>query len=135
VSAQKGAEQGSLGPFVAVIAVALVMVAGMAYDGGQIVAAQASARDLAAGAARAAAQEVDLDALRATGVALLDEDNAVAAAHAYLLQAGHDEASVTVDGAKVTVTVHVRQPMRILPVADRTVTATDTAQAVTGAEE
>lgn len=65
-------EQGSVAAFVAVIAVALVMVAGMAYDGGQIVAAQATARDLAAGAARAGAQEVDMDRLRGTGDAVLD---------------------------------------------------------------
>ena len=38
-------ERGSVSAFVAVVAVGLVMVAGMAYDGGQIVAAQASARD------------------------------------------------------------------------------------------
>ena len=36
-------ERGSLTAFVAIIAFALVMVAGMAYDGGQIVATQARA--------------------------------------------------------------------------------------------
>ncbi len=122
-------ERGSVSAFVAVIAVALVMVAGMAYDGGQIVAAQATARDLAAAAARAGAQELDLDSLRASGEPALDPARAIDAVEAFLAQAGSTGTAV-VEGASVTVTVHVRQPMRILPVPDRTVTATDTATAV-----
>ena len=54
------AKPAALSAFVAVVAVGLVMVAGMAYDGGHIVAAQATARGLAASAARAGAQEVNL---------------------------------------------------------------------------
>jgi hypothetical protein len=115
--------------FVAVVAVGLVMVAGIAYDGGQIVAAQATARDLAGSAARAGAQEVDLDRLRSTGDATLDPDRAAAAAQAYLAQAGFT-GTMRVSGPSITVTVSVRQPMRILPVPDRTVTATDTATAL-----
>jgi Flp pilus assembly protein TadG len=122
-------EGGSVSAFVAVVAVGLVMVAGMAYDGGQIVAAQATARDLAGSAARAGAQEVDLDRLRSTGDATLDPDRATAAAQAYLAQAGFI-GTMRVSGPSITVTVSVRQPMRILPVPDRTVTATDTATAL-----
>jgi len=122
-------ERGSVSAFVAVVAVGLVMVAGMAYDGGQIVAAQASARDLAASAARAGAQEVDLDRLRSTGDATLDPDRATAAAQAFLAEAGFT-GTMRVTGPSITVTVSVRQPMRILPVPDRTVTATDTATAL-----
>lgn len=126
-------EAGSVSAFVAVVAVALVMVAGMAYDGGQIVAAQATARDLAAGAARAGAQEIDLDRLRSSGEAALDPDRAARAVEAFLADSGSSGAAV-VEGARVTVTVRVLQPMRILPVPDRTVTATDTATAVDGTE-
>ena len=122
-------ERGSISAFVAVVAVGLVMVAGMAYDGGQIVAAQATARDLAGSAARAGAQEVDLDRLRSTGDATLDPDRATAAAQAFLAQAGFT-GTMRVSGPSITVTVSVRQPMRILPVPDRTVTATDTATAL-----
>src|SRR5437867_2150719 len=124
-------ERGSVSAFVAVIAFALIMVAGMAYDGGEIVAAQATARDLAAGAARAGAQEIDLDHLRATGIAVLDPDRAIASAEAYLTQAGYT-GTASVDGGDITVTVRLHQAMRILPVPDRTVTATDTASAETG---
>ncbi len=126
-------ERGSVSAFVAVIALAVVMVAGMAYDGGQIVAAQATARDLAASAARAGAQELDLDRLRGTGETALDAERATRAVEAFLAQAGQSGAAV-VGGATVTVTVRVHQPMRILPVPDRTVTATDSATAVDGRE-
>ena len=122
-------EAGSVSAFVAVVAVGLIMVTGMAYDGGQIVAAQATARDLAASAARAGAQEVDLDRLRSTGDAMLDPDRATTAAQAFLAQAGFT-GSTRVAGSSITVTVTVRQPMRILPVPDRMVTATDTASAL-----
>lgn len=122
-------ERGSVGAFVAVVALGLLMVAGMAYDGGQIVAAQATARDLAASAARAGAQEVDIDSLRASGDANLDPERAVVAAQEFLAQAGYDGTAV-VNGSSISVTVRVRQPMRILPVPDRIVAATDTATAV-----
>lgn len=113
----------------AVVAVGLIMVAGMAYDGGQIVAAQATARDLASSAARAGAQEVDVDRLRGSGDAVLDPERATGAALAFLAQAGF-AGTTSVNGASITVTVRVRQPMRILPVPERTVTASDTATAV-----
>ena len=122
-------ERGSVAPFVAVVALALVMVAGMAYDGGQIVAAQARARDLAGNAARAGAQEVDTSTLRETGEAVLLPEQAAAAARSYLADTGAD-GDVIVSAGRITVTVRLRQPMRILPLPDRTVVASDTATAV-----
>lgn len=122
-------ERGSVAPFVAVVALALLMVAGMAYDGGQVIAAQARARDLAGNAARAGAQEVDLDALRATGEPALLTDRAAAAARSYLAESGVD-GDVAVSGATVTVTVRFAQAMRILPLPDRTIVASDSATAV-----
>ncbi len=134
MSQHRGAEQGSVSAFVAVIALGLVMVAGLVYDGGQILAAQARARDLAANAARAGAQEIDLDALRTDGVPLLDPDRAANAAHTYLVRSGVD-GQVVVDGTSVTVTATIHQNMRILPVPDREVRATDTATATPGVVE
>lgn len=122
-------ERGGVAPFVAVVALALLMVAGMAYDGGQVIAAQARARDLAGNAARAGAQEIDLDALRATGEPELLTDRAAAAARSYLAESGVD-GDVAVSGATVTVTVRFAQPMRILPLPDRTIVASDSATAV-----
>lgn len=126
-------DRGSVSALVAIVALGLVMIAGLAYDGGQIVAAQGTARDIAANAARAGAQEVDLDELRATGIAQLDPEAATASAAAYLADTGH-EGTVDVAGPTVTVTVRVIQPMTILPLPDRTVAATDSATAVTGPE-
>lgn len=124
-------ESGSVSAFVAVIAIGLVMVAGLVYDGGQVLAAQTTARDLAANAARAGAQEIDLDALRADGVAVLDPARAATAAQGYLSASGVN-GDVDVVGADITVTVRVTARMRILPVPDRTVEASDRATATTG---
>jgi Flp pilus assembly protein TadG len=114
--------------FVAIIAVALVMVAGMVYDGGQVISATAQARSDAAKAARAGAQEVDITALRSTGETVLDPTAAEASALAYLAEAGAT-GTVTVDGPSITVTVTINQPMQILPLPDRTVVAVETATA------
>lgn len=125
-------EDGTVSALVAIVALGLLMVAGLAYDGGQIIAAQATTRDLAANAARAGAQEIDLTELRSTGTAVLDPARAAAAAQSYLARTGH-RGTVQVAGASVTVSVTVHQRMRILPLPDRAVTATDTATALTGA--
>lgn len=127
-------DRGSVSAMVAVVALGLVMVAGLAYDGGQIVAAQGTARDIAANAARAGAQEIDLDEVRATGTATLDPDRATQAAEAYLSATGH-QGTVTVTESTITVTARIVQPMHILPLPDRVVTATDSATAVTGPED
>jgi hypothetical protein len=118
---------------VAVFALALVMVAGMAYDGGQILAARATGRDVAANAARAGAQEIDLTMLRRTGRTTLDPGRATAAAQAYLAKAGV-EGRVTVNARSVTVAVTMRQAMRILPLPARLLVVAQTATAITGVE-
>lgn len=115
--------------FVAVIAIALVMVAGMAYDGGQIIAAQGRARSDASKAARAGAQEIDLTTLRLSGERMLDPSAARASAEAYLADVG-TTGIVTTDGPNITVTVTLIQPMHILPGADRTIAATETVSAL-----
>lgn len=121
-------DQGSITVFVAVIATALVMVAGMAYDGGQVIATHSEARSIAQKAARAGAQHIDLDTLRETGTITVDTSAAQAAADAYLNAAGAT-GTVRVEGAAVTVAVTLTAAMRILPVADRSITATHTATA------
>lgn len=131
---RRGGERGSVSPFIAVIAVALVMVSGMAYDGGEVLAAQARARDLAANAARAGAQEVDLDELRATGRARLHPDRAAQAANVFLAEAGV-VGDVQVVGGRITVTVRFAQPMRILPLPDRAIVATESVDAVAALED
>lgn len=122
---------GSVTAFVAVIATALVLVAGMVIDGGQVVSAGIDARRLASSAARAGAQEVDVDHLRATGRPALASARGADAARDFLASAGAD-GTVEVAGAAVTVTVVVEHRMRLLPLPARQVTATRTARATPG---
>ncbi len=116
-------DRGSITGFIAVIALSLIMVVGMVYDGGQVIAAQAAARSAADKAARAGAQEIDLATLRATGETTLNRHQAEIAALDYLDRVGVS-GTVAVSGSSVTVTVTINQPMHILPAPDRTVTAT-----------
>ncbi|HTO00040.1 MAG TPA: pilus assembly protein TadG-related protein [Microthrixaceae bacterium] len=122
-------ERGSITAFVAVVATALVLVAGMAYDGGEVITAHNTARNDAARAARAGAQQIDLDHLRSTSEPLLKVTAAEAAAVDYLKRAGAT-GTATVSGASITVTVTRVQPMHILPVSDRVITVQATATAV-----
>lgn len=117
--------------FVAVIATALVMVACMAYDGGAVLNTHAAARRAAAGAARAGAQQIDVEHLRATGELLLDPVAATAAATAFLDAAGI-AGTAEVNGAEITVTATIHHDLLILPGADRTITAVQSATATDG---
>ena len=126
-------EQGSVTAFVAVIAVAIMFVAGMVLDGGQLVAAGTDAASLARSAARAGAQEVDVEQLRAHGRPVLEPRAAAEASRRYLAAAGA-EGTVQATASTVTVTVTVRHSMRLLPIDDRTITATRTAGPVAGVD-
>jgi Flp pilus assembly protein TadG len=127
-------DQGTVTAFVAVVSFALVMVAGMVYDGGQILDGQARARDVAANAARAGAQEIDLDALRDGGTVALNPERAIEAAEQYLLEVGVAGRATVVDD-QISVEVSITVPMLILPGQDRTVRSTDTVNAVAGLVE
>jgi hypothetical protein len=122
-------DRGAVTALVAVVAIGLIFVAGLAYDGGSILTAHATARSHAAKAARTGAQEIDLDVLRSSGEVTLDPSAARAAASGYLAAVG-SAGTVSVDGDTVTVTVTITQEMRILPLPDRRVTSTESATAV-----
>jgi len=130
MSCRRRSDRGSVTAFVVILATGLVMVAGMAYDGGAVLTAHATVRSHAAKAARTAAQEIDLDTLRSTGRVELDPAAAETAGHAYLAAVGAT-GTVDVEGDTATVTVSVVQPMHILPLPDRTVIATEAASATT----
>ena len=115
-------EDGTISAFVAVLAVALIAVAGLAYDGGQIIRATAEARDLASAAARAGVQQLANTEVHA-GRAWLDGSAAHGAASAYLAATG-TTGDVTVTETDVRVTVTMTQPMRLLPLPDRQITVT-----------
>jgi Flp pilus assembly protein TadG len=127
-------DDGQVTPFVVIMTVTVLLCAGLVIDGSRILAARRQAADVAAGAARAGAQAVSVDELRATNRHVLDPGRARDAAYAYLELTGRPG---TVEVAADTVTVHVEitTPMVILGVAgivERTVTGTESARTVRG---
>ncbi len=123
-------ERGVVSTFLAVIAIALMMAAGLAIDGGRKVNALLEASHLADNAARAGAQAVDLDTLRTTGDLRLIPDQATARVDQYLASIGRT-GNVAVVGDTVTVTVSLTVDPVLLPMGPITVTATETAAAIT----
>ena len=126
------ADRGSISAMLAVVAVSLVMVAGMVVDGGDVLATRATARRLASSAARAGAQHIDLTHLRATGTARLDAPRADAAARDFLAGRDVEVVAVVVGGAEVEVTVAMTHRMRILPLGERKVRVTEVVRATPG---
>jgi uncharacterized membrane protein len=126
-------ETGMVTAFVVLITVALIMFIGLVLDGGYTLAARREAIDEADGAARAAAQAVNLQT-RTARRPVLDPRQAQAAADSFLAPTGHT-GQVTVAGDMVTVTVSFRQRLYILGAGGLfsvLVTGRGTARAVTG---
>ena len=124
-------EHGAISVFVVVVTVAMVAVAGLVLDGGRLLAARREAQDIAANAARAGAQALDEEQLRA-GRTVIDPTAGATAVARYLSQTA---ATGTSSVSGETVTVRVRMPVRmLLPFTGgrRTVSATQRARAVQG---
>jgi hypothetical protein len=121
-------EHGTISGFTAVLAAAVLAMAGLAYDGGQLVTTATTARQLAGAAARAGAQQLAHDAAH-TGTTRLDTSAARTAAAGVLAAHGHPGGSVSVAGDRVQVTVAVTYRPRLLPIGERTVTVTGHATA------
>jgi hypothetical protein len=107
-----------------------VLVVALVLDGGTVLRARSSSYDLAGGAARAGAQELDQQAL-ADGAVSVDPDAARAAAVDWLAVRGV-EGVVEVDGDTVTVTVRRVVRLQLLRPASVTVEETASAQAQRG---
>ena len=124
-------ERGSITAFVAVLAITFIACAGLAVDGGRLVAARVQLADHAENAARAGVQEVT--SLR-SGEPDIDVREARSTAAAYLRSWGvSGEVSATTE--EVTVSVRRVVPMSILGlfgVGSRMVSAQRSAKAVTG---
>ena len=127
-------EDGSASILVVGLATALLMVAGLLYDGGHILAGRREAFAVADNAARAGAQALDVGALRGGGTTRLDPAAASRAVHDYLARVGHT-GTATVDGDRVQVVVAITVETHLLSAVGlhtRTVTGTGEAQAVRG---
>ncbi|MGH9211732.1 MAG: pilus assembly protein TadG-related protein [Acidimicrobiales bacterium] len=109
---------------------ACMLMVGLVLDGGTVLRARSSSFDLAGGAARAGAQELDQQALT-EGRVILDPEAARTTALAWL--AARDVTGVVVvDEDVVTVTVRSSVHLQILQVATVTVEETASAQAQRG---
>ncbi len=133
-------ERGSASLFVAAVAVAILVVIGLAYDGGEKFRAAADANTYAQQAARAGAQVLDTGALLTSGTVALQGSQAVAAAQDYLNTPALRDAGVTgtaqITGATtLSVTVTLTRPtafLGLIGIASQTVTATATATLLHG---
>lgn len=131
-------DDGALTVFFVLLVPALVLVAGLVFDGGQLLAARRAVQDAAQDAARAGAQAVDVAAVR-EGHTMLAGPRAAVAARTWLAAEG-ESGSVSVSGDTVTVTVRRAVPLALLGavgLSSRTVSATEQARivrGVTGAE-
>jgi Putative Flp pilus-assembly TadE/G-like len=98
------------------IAVACWAMVGLVLDGGRALRERSDAFGAAAAAARAGVQQIDERAAVQGELRLLD-DEAAAAARAYLAARGYD-GTASVAGLEVTVTVRGETDLKILAVPD-----------------
>lgn len=109
-------ERGSVTLWLVIMTVAMIAAIGLVYDGGMALAAKGQAIADAYGAARAGAEALDQGSFARGGAILPDDAAATTAAQAFLAQAGvaPGQSTITVNGAVVTVSVHLSSPAAIL---------------------
>lgn len=130
MTARTSEDRGIATIWTLVVAGACLLMVGLVLDGGTVLRARSSSYDLAGGAARAGAQELDQPSL-AQGVVRLDPDAARTAVLDWL--AARDvQGVVVVDGDVVTVTVHRDVRLQVLRPASVTIEETASAQAQRG---
>ena len=127
-------ERGSATAMWSILALALLVLGGLVYDGGRVLTTRREANNLARQAARAGAQQLDEDSIRA-GTPALDSSAAEAAAREYLARREVTPLAVEVVDSTVTVTVELVQPTPLLALVgidERTVTSTASARSARG---
>jgi len=124
-------ELGSISGFVLVLSMTFIACAGLAFDGGRMIAARVEATDAAENAARAGAQQIT--SLR-SGSPSIDKSSAIISAYPFLESIGVMGVA-TADENSVTVMTNIRVPMTLLGlfgVRDKSVSAVRSAQPFTG---
>lgn len=105
-------ERGSMSVFTVLFSVVVFLLAGLLVDGGAAINARLRAADVAEQAARAGADRIDVEYLRATGqVRLLDEGEVCARADEVISAYGTADVtpgSCSVGGGQAQVTVSVK---------------------------
>lgn len=109
----QSAERGALSLFLAVLVPGLLLIIGLAVDGGAKVAAAQRADATAEEAARAGGQALDISAALA-GHVRVDSTAAVAAAQDFLHRTGVQGTVTVVDGSTLRVTTTIAQPTTFL---------------------
>ncbi len=113
VRSRRDRHRGQVTVVFVVLAAALVMLGGLAYDGAQILNAKRAASSLALEAARAGVQEISTESIyRGEGNVTVDPIQARIAASKFLDR--NDEWSISVRGDTVSATVWLTQPLRVL---------------------
>jgi Flp pilus assembly protein TadG len=102
-------DRGMVTAFVTITSVTLLFVAGMVFDGGRILAEKRETLNIAESAARAGAQALDEDAIRAHNPDVLDEARAVGMACTFLNEAGRScgDASISAPAGQNRITVNL----------------------------
>jgi Flp pilus assembly protein TadG len=108
-------DAGAAAVILVVLAPVLFALAGLVLDGGRAIAARQQAADLAEQAARAGADSLDVNTLRATGQDTINPAAAQAAACRYVtVSEPGSGCTVAVSGGQVTVTVATSTPTVLL---------------------
>ncbi len=129
----RDAERGAIGVFLAVLAPGLLLIIGLAVDGGAKVAATQRANAIADEAARAGGQALDVSAAL-TGQVRVDPAAAVAAAQDYLSRTGVQGTVTVVDADTLQVSTTLSEPttfLGLIGISTLTVEGTGTADLVT----
>ena len=104
-------DRGAVTLFVAIAMVGLMVLAGLVVDGGAKVRAAQRADRVAAEAARAAGQAIDLATVLEGSAVRVDRGAALQAAEAYLASAGVDGSARVIDrGAGISVSTRTSAP-------------------------
>ncbi|WP_162451625.1 pilus assembly protein TadG-related protein [Phytoactinopolyspora mesophila] len=115
--ARWAAERGSISAMVIVLIVMLFAVAGLIYDGGRAINARQQTFDDVEQAARAGANQIDMDLFRSSGIVRIDEAAAIERARAYLTDLNQTR-SWSYDPARISV---VASETEVQVTAERTV--------------
>jgi len=110
-----GDDCGAISIILVLLAGALFGLAGLVWDGGRAITARQQAADLAEQAARAGANALDLNAIRANGSDTLDAPRAIAdACHYVRIASPGSGCAATATGTSVSVTVTSHTPTALL---------------------
>ena len=128
------AERGAISAFLAVLVPGLLLIIGLAVDGGAKVAATQRANAIADEAARAGGQGLDVSAALA-GQIRVDPAAAVAVAQSYLDRNDVQGAVTVVDGDTLQVTTSLTEPtafLGLVGITAMTVEGSGTADLISG---